>query len=503
MTEVCSETDMAASKKVPCHITVAGRLDDYRFHICKDIASGLADRFGQVTFDAEGMTEVDWNAYINLKKKEFKKNGSNHRTSPVIFYNSVNYIGDEEQFRTWCVRAYGHKANKSNNVLYRGLAKKEYSSWLTENKNSFCYFDLNCGGHKLGRVVFELYRTVCPRTCQNFMDLCTGSKGKGYNYKNTILHRVIPDVFIQGGDIDKGSGDGGAAAGGGTFPDENFAIRHDRPGILAMANNGSAHTNASQFYVTLRPMPWLDSKRVSFGRVISGMRAVKLASRVSTLNQRPSEGQELRIVACGEFFGSHTTTKAETTPTEAITGDATQLAQVKEVFTLASSGSKRLRPEELMLALKAPSGPLATKFGRLAPLIIKAVEAHVVKTRAKSVSIDVFVVKVMAAINNAPPLPAAPAKAATSFGQLTSKHMASIAEVFTAIGPSENGMVTVVALEKIAQSSSPSLSPLAHFQEQTMANVTEVQEYFNALLSRDAGEYRTTLQAFRKQLGLQ
>jgi len=491
------------AKKVACHITVAGRLDDYRFHICKDIASGLAGRFSQVTYDVEGMTEVDWNAYIDLKRKEFKKGGSKHRTSPVIFYNTVNYIGDEEQFRTWCVRAYGHKANKSNNVLYRGLAKKEYSSWLTENKNSFCYFDLERGGQQLGRVVFELYRTVCPRTCQNFMDLCTGSRGKGYTYKGTIIHRVIPDVFVQGGDIDGGSGDGGAAAAGGTFPDENFAIRHDRPGILAMANDGTAHTNGSQFYVTLRPMPWLDTKRVGFGRVISGMRAIKLASRVQTLNQRPLKDQSLRIVDCGEYSGPGNS-KAGATGIEAVTGDATQLAQVKEVFTLASSGSKRMRPEELMLALKTTNGPLVTKFGRLASLIIKAVEAHVVKTRTKSVTVDVFVVKVMAAINNAPKLPAAaPAKASVAFGQLDSEAMSSIEEVFTALQPNENGMVSVNALEKIATSSSPALTPLAHFQEQNTANVTEVQEYFNALLSRDADDYDVTLQAFRKQLGLQ
>lgn len=493
---------MAAIKKVPCHITVAGRLDDYRFHICKDIASGLADRFGQVTFDAEGMTEVDWNAYIELKRKEFKKNGSKHRTSPVIFYNSINYIGDEEQFRTWCFRAYGHKANKSNNVLYRGLAKKEYSSWLMENKNSFCYFDLQRGGQQLGRVVFELYRTVCPRTCQNFMDLCTGSRGKGY--KNTILHRVIPDVFLQGGDIDGGSGDGGgSAATGGTFPDENFAIRHDRPGILAMANDGTAHTNGSQFYVTLRPMPWLDTKRVSFGRVISGMRAVKLASRVKTLNQRPLQDEELQIVNCGEYFGSHTNSKSGATVTEVVTGDATQFAQVKEIFTIASSGSKRMRPEELMVALKASSGPLATKFGRLAPTVVNAIESHVVKTRVKSVTIDVFVSVVMAAINNAPALPAAPAKAAVSFGQLNSDAMSSIAEVFVAMQPNDNGMVSVIALEKIAASSSPALTPLAHFQEQQVSNVTEVQEYFNALLSRDENAYNKTLLSFRKQLGLQ
>jgi len=335
------------------------------------------------------------------------------------------------------------------------------------------------------------------------MDLCTGSKGKGYTYKNTILHRVIPDVFVQGGDIDGGSGDGGAAAGGGTFPDENFAIRHDRPGILAMANDGTVHTNASQFYVTLRPMPWLDTKRVGFGRVISGMRAIKLSSRVQTLNQRPLKDQEMRIADCGEFFGP-SGKKAATSGPEAVTGDATQLAQVKEVFTLASSGSKRLRPEELMLALKASNGPLITKFGRLASTITKAIEAHVVKTRIKSVIEDVFVAVAMDAINKAPKLPvAAPAAATSAFGQLDNKAMASIAEVFTALQPNENGMVSVNAIEKIATSSSPPLTPLAHFQEQKTSNVTEVQEYFNALLSRDPDAYKVTLNGFRKQLGLQ
>ena len=156
-----------------------------------------------------------------------------------------------------------------------------------------------------------------------------------------------------------------------------------------------------------------------------------------------------------------------------------------------------------MVALKTSSGPLATKFGRLAPTVVNAIESHVVKTRIKSVTIDVFVSVVMAAINNAPALPAAPAKAAVSFGQLNSDAMSSIAEVFVAMQPNDNGMVSVIALEKIAASSSPALTPLAHFQEQQVSNVTEVQEYFNALLSRDEDAYNKTLLSFRKQLGLQ
>lgn len=491
----------AAIKKVPCHITVAGRLDDYRFHICKDIASALADRFSQVTFNVEGMTEVDWTEYIEAKKKEFRRGGEDHKTSPIVFYNSINYVGNEDQFRTWCFRAYGHKPSKSNNVIYRGLAKMEYSSWLTDNKNSFCYFDLQQGDRKLGRVVFELYRTVCPRTCQNFMDLCTGAKGSNedvaYSYKGTIFHRAIPNVFVQGGDILGGSGDKGEAAGGGLLADENFAIRHDRPGILAMANDGSAHTNGSQFYVTLRAMSWLDTQRVAFGRVISGMRAVKLASRVPTLNQRPLD--DVRIADCGEYLGPGA--KADGPVIEAI-GDATQIAQLKEVFTLASSGSKRLRPEELMIALKAPSGPLITKFARLASAITQAIETYVVKTRTTSVTLEEFVAKAVVIITNAPELPIMNAPT-PGIGKLSSNDMSSIAEVFAGLLPDANGMVDIVKLEEIAATQNPPLMPNVHFGAQSQCNVNEMQEYFNALLGRDANSFNTTLQAFRKQVGLQ
>ena len=142
----------------------------------------------------------------------------------------------------------------------------------------------------MGRVIFELNVPECPKTCANFLALCTGDKGKSkngtaLNYKGTVLHRVVPGGWVQGGDICGGRGDDGESIYGRTFADENFAVKHDRPGVLAMATS-KRHGNNSQFYVAMKALPWLDCKRVAFGRVVSGMRTMRMVEQVTCNNQR-------------------------------------------------------------------------------------------------------------------------------------------------------------------------------------------------------------------------
>ncbi len=113
-----------------------------------------------------------------------------------------------------------------------------------------------------GDIVVRLFADKVPNTVNNFVFLAE----EGF-YDHTIFHRVIDDFMAQGGDP-TGTGRGGP---GYRFNDEfHPALRHDKPGILSMANAG-ANTNGSQFFITHVPTPWLDNRHAVFGEVIEGM----------------------------------------------------------------------------------------------------------------------------------------------------------------------------------------------------------------------------------------
>lgn len=176
-----------------------------------------------------------------------------------------------------------------------------------------------------GTLVVQLEEHKTPNTVANFVGLATGtidwkdpldgsSKQGESLYSGVKFHRVIPGFMVQVGDPLSRHDDPRAAARWGTggpgyrFADEfHRELRHDRPGVLSMANAGPG-TNGSQFFITEVATPHLDNRHSVFGHVVAGLDVVsRLANVRRGPNDRPTEPQVLESV---ELFRSESTPTA-------------------------------------------------------------------------------------------------------------------------------------------------------------------------------------------------
>ncbi|XP_055451187.1 peptidyl-prolyl cis-trans isomerase A-like [Psammomys obesus] len=152
--------------------------------------------------------------------------------------------------------------------------------------NPTVFFNIEADGQPLGHIFFELFADKVPKTAENFRALSTGEKGFGY--KGSSCHRIIPGFMCQGGDFTRHNVAGGTSIYGEKFEDENFKLKHTGPGILSMANAGP-NTNGSQFSICTAKTEGLVGKHVVFGKVKDGMNIVEAMERFGSRNGKTSK----------------------------------------------------------------------------------------------------------------------------------------------------------------------------------------------------------------------
>lgn len=164
-------------------------------------------------------------------------------------------------------------------------------------KVSRVYLQVEIDGNVTGTLTIELRGDVVPMTASNFKALVT-AREKGSGYRGSHFHRIIPGFMAQGGDFTRGDGTGGKSIYGERFADENFKLKHDREGVISMANAGP-NTNGSQFFITFGPQPHLDGKHVVFGRLVGDESFRVLRAMKEAGSQSGAPTKRVEIKECG------------------------------------------------------------------------------------------------------------------------------------------------------------------------------------------------------------
>jgi len=281
-------------------ISITGLLSSGEYQQAKAAAEAVVGGFQRdVSAEITGLLEADWAGFISQQKTG--RQDSWGVTEPVLITVDDALKGTVAEFVAWVAATFNIAAD-TYAAEFEAIGAGALRNHYNKDGSTFVFMDLTVDGAQAGRLVFELYTSVCPKTSENFMKLCTGEagtneRGTALTYEGSVIHRIQERGWVQGGDIVSATGSAGDSVHGETFPDENFIVQHDGRGILSMANSG-LHTNASQFNISFRGLPWMNQKYVAFGKVVEGSDVLAQLEGVPTASSgRPIA--DCKIASCG------------------------------------------------------------------------------------------------------------------------------------------------------------------------------------------------------------
>lgn len=283
-----------------CDLIILGQHHLPEVAYLKDILLEIKEKDKEHNAKFEFITEFEtqFNEVLSSLVKDNKDFIEFISVIPLIYSRDKKIIiGGFDSFLKYLTVNFSY-TKEFDKEKYSAIAYSNYKSFLNSTYK-YVYFTLNISDKP---IVLQLFNDVCPKTTLNFIEICKGvhrnNRGELLSYKDCEVFRVVKGSFIQTGDLKNFTGN--RCYLGSEFEDENFIVKHDKPGIIGMVKNkGRPHSNQSQFYLTLNPLKSFDGKFVAFGRVVSGYDVLLLVNEVNSYLQRPVKRVE--IVKCGEF----------------------------------------------------------------------------------------------------------------------------------------------------------------------------------------------------------
>ena len=284
-------------------VTVAGKLNDAAFQRAKKAAEFLADAEGEFTANVVSLLPIDYELFVQESCPPFPTSGS---TTAPSFATSANPTVARRTSATsipsWRGAARLTTTRTRPTRTSTRLAETHMRGFIEKTGREYVTMEVCADGAVEGTLLIELFTDIAPKTCANFRAFALGEEEKtaGRTPRDArYVHRVVRDGWFQTGDALEGNGRGVTSVYGDTFADETFKVHHDTPGVLAMAG-AKKHTNGCQFSSAQAPLPFLDGRRVGFGRVVDGLGLMrKINAEELTFAERPV--RDVRIGKCARF----------------------------------------------------------------------------------------------------------------------------------------------------------------------------------------------------------